>query len=248
MNTTEKILADVHKLAPSLASRAAEIEALRHLPSDIVETLRAIGIFRMFVPRSHGGLELDLPEALEVIRALSRIDGSLGWNAMIGSGSAIFAPLVPREIYDRVYENGPDTILAGSTQPTGTAERQGDRWRVNGRWPFASGCTHAGWMMGVCTVIDGGQRPHHGNGSPVLRGFLMPADDWEIEDTWHVAGLEGTGSHHIKITNALVPAAHFFDFEHNESCIPGPLYQAVCQLSSAIPWLIRYRGGRGRIG
>lgn len=76
----------------------------------------------------------------------------------------------------------------------------------------------------------------------------MPADDWEIEDTWHVAGLEGTGSHHIKITNALVPAAHFFDFEHNESCIPGPLYQAVCQLSSAIPWLIRYRGGRGRIG
>ena len=51
---------------------------------DLVEALRSIGIFRMFVFQSHGGLELDLPAALEIFGALSRIDGSVGWISMIG--------------------------------------------------------------------------------------------------------------------------------------------------------------------
>src|SRR5271163_4208395 len=106
--TTQRMLAEARELAPDIVSRAREIEALRHLPSDLIETLKAIGIFRVFVPRSHRGLELDLPSAVEIIRELASIDGSVGWNAMIGSGGGIFAPLLPREIYDRIYENGPD--------------------------------------------------------------------------------------------------------------------------------------------
>jgi len=35
-------------------------------------------MFRIFVPRSHDGLELTLPEGLEVITALARLGGSLG--------------------------------------------------------------------------------------------------------------------------------------------------------------------------
>jgi hypothetical protein len=91
-DTTRRMLDEVHKLRPNIIARASEIEALRHLPSGLIKALRAIGIFRMFVPRSHGGLELDLPSALEIIRELASIDGSVGWNAMIGSGGGIFAP------------------------------------------------------------------------------------------------------------------------------------------------------------
>lgn len=228
--TPQNIMAEVRNLAPEIISRAGEIEALRHIPSDLIEALRTIGIFRMFVPRSHGGLELDLPSALEITRELASIEGSVGWNAMIGSGGGIFAPLLPREIYDRVYENGPDTIIAGSTQPAGTAEKEGDRWRVNGRWPFASGCVHAGWMLALCKMAHDGKPLLDDRGVSVIRAFILPAHDWEIEDTWHVAGLKGTGSHHIKVRNVLVPAAHFFDLERGVPCVPGPLYQAVRQL------------------
>jgi indole-3-acetate monooxygenase len=228
-NTTQHMLGEVRKLRPDIISRAAEIEALRHIPSDLVEALRAIGIFRMLVPRSHGGLELDLPSALEIIRALASIDGSVGWNAMIGSGGGIFAPLLPRQIYDRIYENGPDTIIAGSTQPAGTAEMEGDHFRINGRWPFASGCVHAEWMLALCKMVHRGKPLLEDRGASVVRGFILPARDWEIEDTWHVAGLKGTGSHHIKVSNAVVPAAHFFDLERGVPCVPGPLYQAVRQ-------------------
>jgi hypothetical protein len=134
--TTQRMLAEVRKLGPDIISRGAEIEALRHIPSDLLEALREIGIFRMFVPRSHGGLELDLPSAVEIIRALANIDGSIGWNAMIGSGGGIFAPLLPREIYDRIYENGPGAppglldapeCIVGGGDPCSVSETD-NRW------------------------------------------------------------------------------------------------------------------------
>jgi alkylation response protein AidB-like acyl-CoA dehydrogenase len=55
----------------------------------------------------------------------------------------------------------------------------------------------------------------------------MPARDWQIEDTWHVAGLRGTGSHDVTFKDKLVPAANFFDFAGGSACLPGLLYQSV---------------------
>ena len=143
-NPAERLLADIRELATGISSRAAEIEAGRRIPPDLGEALRSIGIFRMFVPQSHGGLELDMPAALEIFAALSRIDGSVGWTAMIGGGCDMFASLLPRDTYEQVYENGPDVIIAGTVQPAGRAEAVASGWRVNGRWPFASGCQQSG--------------------------------------------------------------------------------------------------------
>jgi alkylation response protein AidB-like acyl-CoA dehydrogenase len=229
-NRAKRMLDDIRELAPVITARAAEIEAGRRIPPDLVEVLKSIGIFRMFVPQSHGGLELELPTALEIIGALGRIDGSVGWTAMIGSGGGIFAPLLPRETYERVYQHGPDVIIAGSTQPAGTAEEAARGWRVNGRWPFASGCMHADWMIGLCVITDGGKPVRDKGGVSVVRGVFLPARDWRIEDTWHVAGLKGTGSHHIALKDMVVPAANLFDLAGGVPCLPGPLYQAVLQL------------------
>src|SRR5229473_1076196 len=74
-NTAKRLLADIGELASHVAPRASEIEADRRMPADLVEALKSIGVFRMFVPRSHGGLELDLPAALEVLQALGRRAG-----------------------------------------------------------------------------------------------------------------------------------------------------------------------------
>jgi indole-3-acetate monooxygenase len=138
---SQRLLANIQELAPGITSRAAEIEASRRIPPDLVEALRSIGIFRMFVPQSHGGLELDVPAALEIFAAISRIDGSVGWTAMIGGAHGIFAPLLPRDTYEQVYQNGPDVIIAGSAQPVGRAE---DRPKREGRrWSAPSSCRRA---------------------------------------------------------------------------------------------------------
>jgi indole-3-acetate monooxygenase len=233
--TAERILADLRALAPEITARAAEIEAGRRVPVDLVQALKSIGVFRMFVPQSQGGLELALPEGLEIIRTLGRIDGSLGWAAMIGSGSAVFAPLLPVETFQQVYRNGPDTIIAGSAQPVGTIEATAGGWRVNGRWPFASGCQHADWIFGVGVVTENGTPlpgPDGEKGPPMTRGVMLPARDWQIEDTWHAAGLKGTGSHDIVLRDAIVPTTSLLDIVTGVPCVPGPLYQALVQILS----------------
>jgi alkylation response protein AidB-like acyl-CoA dehydrogenase len=230
--TAQRMLADIRQLAPDISARAAEIESGRRVPLDLVEALKSIGVFRMFVPQSHGGLEFDIPVGLEIVGALSRIDGSVGWTAMIGSGCALVPSLLPREVYERVYQSGPNTIVAGSAQPVGTAELVPDGWRVKGRWAFASGCQHAEWMFGLCVMTEGGKPlpgPAGEAGPPLIRGFLLPAHQWRIEDTWYAEGLKGTGSHHISLPDTVIPAAHFFDLMTGSSCLPGPLYQAVSQ-------------------
>jgi alkylation response protein AidB-like acyl-CoA dehydrogenase len=230
--TVKDLLAGIHELAPCITARAAEIEAARRIPPDLVEALRSIGVFRMVVPQSHGGMELDLPAALEVVTALARIDGSVGWTVMIATAGPVFMAMLPRQVYEQVYQSGPDVIVAGSAQSGGTAEAEADGWRVNGRWPFASGCQHADWMLGLCTMSEDGKPlpgPAGEAGPPLARGCFLPARAWQIEDTWNVAGLKGTGSHHIALHDALVPAQNFIDLFGDTPCLPGPLYQAPMQ-------------------
>src|SRR5262249_40356149 len=123
--TAQSLLTAIHNLAPGITKRAAEIEASRRIPAYIVEALKSTGIFRMFVPRNYGGLELDLPAGLEVLGELAKIDGSVGWAAMTSSCGSLFAPYLPQQTYETIYRNGPDVIFAGATQPAGTAQEAG---------------------------------------------------------------------------------------------------------------------------
>jgi indole-3-acetate monooxygenase len=231
--TAAGIATRIRALAPEVMKRAGEFEAARRIPLDLIERLKSIGIFRMFAPRSFGGLELDLPIGLDIITMLSRLDGSLGWTAMIGSGSSLVLPSLPREKLARVYRFGPDVIAGGAAQPAGTAEAVDGGFRVSGRWPFASGCQHADWLFALCVMTRNGKPlpgPLGEAGPPLIRAIALPACDWQIEDTWFAAGLKGTGSHHIVLENKLVPSDHIFDFPNGTTCEAGPLYQAVAPL------------------
>ena len=229
-NVANRILADVQALAPEITRRVAEIESGRRVPPDLLEKLRSIGIFRVLAPRSHGGLELDLPAAIKIMESLVEFEGSVGWITTIGMGSAIVVPLLPREIYDQIYAKGPDVIFGGSAIPGGMAEATAGGWRISGRWPFASGWQHADWMFGLCIMSKDGEPllgPAGKDGPPLIRSFALPASDWQIEDTWYAAGLKGTGSHHITLKDKLIPEANVFDLMAGEFCVPGPLYQTV---------------------
>lgn len=169
-------------------------------------------------------LELNLHEILDVILELSRADGSIGWSAMIGCASPHIFTRLPRATFDTIYSASPDVILAGSTAPTGSAERDDDVYRVSGRWPFASGCHHAHWMFGACSV----RTPDApADAPPQIYVAFLPAREWSIEDTWHVAGLKGTGSNHISIDKASVPTSHTFEATSARTCVAGPLYYSA---------------------
>ena len=66
------VLESVGDLAPGIAARAAEIEAARRVPTDLLDDLKAAGCFRILRPDSHAGIGTDLPSAMAVFEALAR--------------------------------------------------------------------------------------------------------------------------------------------------------------------------------
>jgi indole-3-acetate monooxygenase len=58
----------------------------------------------------------------------------------------------------------------------------------------------------------------------------MPAEHWEIRDTWHALGLKGTGSHHVALTDVLVPDSNFFEFPFGTSFAPDPIFGKYAEI------------------
>jgi alkylation response protein AidB-like acyl-CoA dehydrogenase len=213
------ILDAVRELAPTIAARADEIEAARRLPADLVTDLTAAGCFGMLRPGSHGGAGVDLATSMRVYEDLSRADASVGWTVAIGAGCWLDLVGLPRQTFDAVFADDPDVKVGGAIRPAGVAAPADGGYRVTGRWGFVSGCQHCDWIYGNC--IEEGAT---GNGDvPPLRVALFRADEIEIEDTWSVSGLCGTGSHDVVADDVFVPTDRTFALLSAEPCLADPL-------------------------
>src|SRR3989442_5682133 len=108
-------------LAPRIRERAAEIEASRQLPPDLVLELANAGLFKVALPEAEGGLGADVLTALRVIEEVARADGSTGWCVAMGINtfrqSAQLAPEVRREL----FFGDPIGVSAGSARQGGRA-------------------------------------------------------------------------------------------------------------------------------
>ena len=213
--------ADIARLAP-------DIEQGRRLPAELVSALKSAGIYGMLLPRRYGGLELDAPSAFRAISALAKLDGSVGWNAMIGNNASLIPFLASPALCAEIFQDGKGHVIAGSGQSGGTAERVPGGWKVTGAWPFASGCQNAEWIAATCVMMEGGSPIDSPDGpGPMTRTCLMPAEHWEIRDTWHTFGLRGTGSHHVALTDVFVPDENFFEFPFGVSFAPEPIFSKI---------------------
>jgi alkylation response protein AidB-like acyl-CoA dehydrogenase len=227
-NNTEALLTAVQDLSPALTARSAEIEAKRELPKDLLAELLAAGCFRISAPRSHGGLELDLPATLTVLETLGRADGSTAWLVMVNCQFALLLPLLPKKRFDALFAGGPDVIAAGSITPRGEVQVVDGGYEVTGRWPFASGCKHCHWLIASGVVMENGApRPSPVPDVPQRRSILVPVEQATIFDTWSVSGLKGTGSHDFAVQALQVPEEDTFDPLFGQSSVPGPLYGGV---------------------
>src|SRR5262245_64734172 len=86
-------------LAPRIRKRAAEIEAARQLPADLIMDIANARLFRVALPEAEGGLGADILTTLQVIEEVARADGSTGWCLAMGINtlrqSAEFGPGAP---------------------------------------------------------------------------------------------------------------------------------------------------------
>jgi alkylation response protein AidB-like acyl-CoA dehydrogenase len=227
-----RMLATLRELAPEFAARSKEIEDGRRVPRDIADRLRRLGLFRTLLPRGLGGLELSAVDVVPLIETMAAADSSVGWVTMIGTSSHIFCTRAPRAVLERMYLQDPDAFVVGVGTPAGQGEKIKESYRISGRWPFASGCQNAQWIGGHFVICKDGQ-PVMSEQGPQTRFFLLPADRWQIDETWQASGLTGTGSHHVVLNNVEVPEEDVFDLFHGKSSVPGPLESAVLPFNAS---------------
>ena len=170
-----------------------------------MERLAAAGIFRMCVPQAYGGGEVDPGTLMSVLETLAHADGSTGWCAMMAANTSVLAGYLPDAAAREIYGD-PAVITGGAFAPSGTAIAGDGGYRVTGRWSFASGCQDCAWLMGGSRVLVDGKPRVLPNGTPDIRLMLFPARAAQVHDTWHVAGLSGTGSHDIAVDDVEVRA------------------------------------------
>jgi indole-3-acetate monooxygenase len=211
------------ELAPKIRAAADEIEQGRRLPLHLVEEMQRAGMFRMAMPQAWGGSELDFLSQMQVIEALSMADASAGWCAMIGVDGGYMTAYIDQTVAREMYADI-DSVTAITFAPPGKAVKTGDGFTVNGRWPFASGCQHAAWLIGHFVIFDGDSPRLQPNGLPETRFGFLPAEECEIIDTWKTNGLRGSGSHDWAVKDRFIPEQRTFNLAAPTMYRKGPLY------------------------
>lgn len=220
----EAILKAALALAPTIKAGAEEGERIRRLPDPILEGMERAHVFSMAMPREWGGPELDPMEQMRVIEALSEIDASVGWCAMIGIDGGYMSGFLDQALAREMFSDI-DTPNAVVGTPTGRAVRAAGGYRVSGRWPFASGCHHAQWIIAGCLVMEDGKLITGPDGPPENRQCFLPRRECEILDTWYTTGLRATGSTDFAINDYFVPEEQTFTFSARKYYRDSPLYR-----------------------
>jgi alkylation response protein AidB-like acyl-CoA dehydrogenase len=218
-----RILDAAVELAPKIRASADEIEQGRRLPMHLVQELKRAGVFRMAMPKSWGGPELDFPTQLRVIETLSAADASVGWCIMIGIDGGYMTAYIDQAVAREMYQDL-DSPTAVTFSPPGKAVKMKDGFRVSGRWPFASGCQHATWMIGHFALFDGDSPIAQPNGMPETRFGFLPPQECEIHDTWYTTGLRGSGSHDWSVQDRFIPEERTLNLQNPTLYRDGPLY------------------------
>lgn len=193
------LLGRARALVPMLRDKAQATEDNRALLPEVVAAFEAAGFYRILQPAAFGGYEMHPMALFRVAMELAKGCPSSAWClCLVAVHNWEIGLLDPRTAQD-VWGDDDATRISSSYAPFGTVERVDGGFRVSGRWPWSSGCDHCQWAMlgGVIRSPDGGP--------PDSRAFLIPRSDYEIDDTWHVLGLKGTGSKDIVVAGAFVP-------------------------------------------
>ena len=192
-------------LAPRIREAAPAIESMGQLPPELVRELAESGMFRLLLPRSLGGAQLELPDYLEIIQVIGEADGSTGWCVSQGAVYADLAPAFSDETAQEIWGRDPCAVVATGVPLRSELRRHKDGYRLSGHWRFASGCLHAGWLSAMAPLRDD-PPPGGGLAGPGTMYCLIPRSDVTVIDAWDVRGMRGTGTHEYTVDDLPIPA------------------------------------------
>ncbi|ULP39550.1 acyl-CoA dehydrogenase family protein [Mycolicibacterium rufum] len=191
---------------------AAESERLRTLAPGIVEAMWSSGLMSAFNPVPAGGVEPSFAEMIDTWIEMAWQDGSFGWIGIANLPSSFAAATyLPDDGFDEVFTaHGNHVTMGGQFFPNGQGVAVEGGYRLTGSWSFGSGTGHAEYVAaGFLPMVDGEMR-WVSEGVPDMQVAIVPREEVEFLDGWHVQGLKATGSYDYAIHDVFVPHRRTF--------------------------------------
>jgi alkylation response protein AidB-like acyl-CoA dehydrogenase len=220
----QAMVESARKMAPEVVAFSKRIEEERRLPAELVQQFRDAGFFHALLPKDLGGREIDPVNASRVVEEIARGDASAGWCVMLAAQSCGFAGYMPKADSLSIWGDG--GIVAGTARPIGRAVAVDGGFDVSGRWPFASGSSHATWFAAECKIYDGDALRRDADGNERTKMLFVPVAEVTVHDTWDTLGLRGTASNDFSIEHAFVPETRGFQVLVDPPMHEWALYRA----------------------
>ena len=189
-------------LVPLLRDAAAVAEAERRMSDETMAALAAAGMFRLVQPKRFGGHQVGAEAFVRAMIEIARGDGSAGWVTSLTAGHTKWAAFFPLDGQEEMYGADGDLRFPLVVAPQGRAAPTDTGYVVSGMYDYVSGCDVCNWL-GVNAIV-----PAETPGDPPqgLVSVVIRADEYAIEDNWHVEAMAGTGSKRALIDDVAVPA------------------------------------------
>ena len=222
----DELLEAVRRVGPLMREQAEESERARRPTPKVIAALSEAGLFRLLLPRSLGGLEVDPVTCSSVVEEISRYDSAAGWLLQANTG-AWWSSRLPTEGVEEIYGDTPDALMAAAFHPPQQAVEVAGGYRITGRGPLASNVHDSEWVFLTALVTDG-QQPRMVEGMPQVIGLVLRTQEVKIVDTWYSMGMRATDSDDVVMDDVFVPRSRTFpfvpEFEPSEH-FRGPLYR-----------------------
>ena len=199
----------------SIGPRAAEYDAAGANPIDSWRVLARDGLLASCIPAAHGGLGLDMPTYIGVIRTIAQGCANTAMTVHMHSTvmrfiDALGTPAQKRRYFDEVVRHGrlfgswgsEPAVSLSRTFPMETAARQaGDAYVVDGVKHFCTMALGASHYMVWCALEGGSDM------SKALLQVLVPADTPGIvtDGKWNTLGMRATFSPSVSFRGVRVP-------------------------------------------
>jgi alkylation response protein AidB-like acyl-CoA dehydrogenase len=220
-------LSMAHAIEETALAQAQPSEEARTLTQPLVEALWQSGLMQFMNPAEAGGHEPGFAELIDTWVEMARQDGSLGWIGIANLPSACFAAAyLPQEGFEEVFTaNGNRVTMGGQFFPNGTGDKVDDGYRVSGAWQFGSGTGHSEYVCAGFLPMDKGEMVMADDGMPAMMVAVVPRDEVNFTDGWHVQGLKGTGSYDYELADVFVPEGRTYPLFTRQPRRGGSLYR-----------------------
>jgi alkylation response protein AidB-like acyl-CoA dehydrogenase len=187
--------------------------------------------FKIYVATAYGGLQMQLPDSLELLEALACADGSFGWMVsncvLAGWNSGFVDPEVAKEIF-----SGDKMCVCGNELSKGAAIKHSKGYKLSGIWQYTAGAADTTAFVADCARSSS---ENGGGHTDDCLSFVLLKDEIVVATDGNSMGLLAAENLDIELKDINVNEDRAFKRTGADAKVKGALYQFPhMQLAEAV--------------